>query len=214
MNIHTRIGLMTVALTIWAGTASAADPSADQQLKPPAPYSHAITECDRQAGHPDDPDKVVPGKERPEMDMNAAIAACRADLKNDPTNPRLIYQLARALTYSGHVDEGLPLIEQATRMGYAQAVFVTGYLYLDGAYKAPKNPCRAGELIRESALRGRMAGEVGFPAYVLEGRFKGCAVKQDPAELVRFLEAAKARKPEYYPGLLIDTLLREIKATN
>ncbi len=148
------------------------------------------------------------------MDMNAAIAACRADLKNDPTNPRLIYQLARALTYSGHVDEGLPLIEQATRMGYAQAVFVTGYLYLDGAYKAPKNPCRAGELIRESALRGRMAGEVGFPAYVLEGRFKGCAVKQDPAELVRFLEAAKARKPEYYPGLLIDTLLREIKATN
>jgi hypothetical protein len=188
--------------------------AAESRKWDPTPYSQAVTECDRQAGHPDDPFKVVPGKERPEMDMPAAIAACRADMQKDPGNPRIIYQLARALTYSGHVDEGLPLIEKSASMKYPQALFVTGYLYLDGAYKAPKNACRAGELIRESAIYGRMAGQVGFPKYVLDGRFKGCPVKQDRDEMIAFLEAAEAAKPEYYQGLLIDVLLKQLKSSS
>jgi len=199
---------LALLLTLSCAAASAAGPKKFD----PSPYSQAPTECDRQASHGDDPFKVLPGKERLEMDLPAAIAVCRADLQKDPGNPRLLYLLARVLTYDGRVDEGLPLIEKSASLNYPQSLFVTGYLYLDGAYKAPKNPCRAGELIRESALYGRMAGQVGFPKYVLDGRFTGCPVKQDPAEMAGFLEAAKAAKPEYYTELLIDVLQKDLAA--
>jgi len=179
----------------------------------PSRFSQAVTECDRQASHHDDPFKVLPGKEPAEMDLPAAIVACRADLQKDPGNPRLLYQLARALTYAGQVDEALPVIEKSVSLNYPQSLFVTGYLYLDGAYKAPKNPCRAGELIRESALYGRIAGQVGFPKYVLDGRFKGCPVRQDPDEMAGFLEAAKASRPEYYTELLINVLQKNLAAS-
>ena len=204
--------LLTIAAVMGVAPclAVAAVASIEPPLHGPAPYSLLVTECDRQAAHPEDPDKVAPGRERPDLDLEAAIAACRADLQKDPANPRLLYQLARVLTYSGRIEEALPPLEQAVRLRYRQAIFVAGYIYLDGTLKAPKDPCRAGELIRESALRGRMAGEIGFPAWVLEGRFKACAVKQDRAEMIGFLESARARKPGYYPGLLIDTLLREL----
>jgi hypothetical protein len=178
----------------------------------PSPYSQAVTDCDRRASHGDDPFKVAPGLERPQMDLPAAIRACEADLKKDPGNPRLLYLLARVLTYSGRVGEALPYIEKSASLKYPQSLFVTGYLYLDGAYQAPKDPCRAGELIRESAIYGRLAGQVGFPKYVLDGRFKGCAVRQDTAELAGFLAAAKASKPEYYVELLVDVLQKEVAA--
>ena len=96
-------------------------------------YSQEVTECDRLAGHSDDPNKVVPGIGTRAMDLPAAIQACRTDLAQDPQNPRLQYQLARALTYNGRVTEALPIIEQALSAGYPQAIFVTGYLYLEGA---------------------------------------------------------------------------------
>ena len=44
----------------------------------------------------------------------SAIAACEADLKKDPGNPRLLYLLARVLTYSGRVGEALPYIEKSS----------------------------------------------------------------------------------------------------
>ncbi len=174
-------------------------------------YSREVTECDRQASHPDDPDKVLPGKERVQMDLEAAIAACRADLAKDPGNPRLLYHLARALTYAGKAAEGLPLIEKSASLHYPQAIFVTGYLYLEGEYGAPKNACRAAALVRESAQYGRLAGQVGFPAWSLAGRFKGCDIPQDSGEMIAFLEAARAKKLDYYAGLLVDVLLRELR---
>lgn len=174
-------------------------------------YSQEVTECDRLAGHPDDPNKVVPGLGTRAMDLPAAIQACRADLANDPQNPRLQYQLARALTYNGRVGEALPIIEQAVSAGYPQAIFVTGYLYLEGAYSAPKNICRAGELIRESALYGRLAGQLGFPAYVLAGRFAECEVSQTREELIELVETARKTRLDYYPSVLAETLLTQLK---
>jgi hypothetical protein len=201
-----------VLFVMIVGVAGSAALAAESRSFDPSPYSQAVTDCDRRASHEDDPFKVAPGKERPQIDLPAAITACAADLKKDPGNPRLLYLLARVLTYSGRVGEALPYIEKSAALKYPQSLFVTGYLYLDGAYQAPKNACRAGELIRESAIYGRMAGQVGFPKYVLDGRFKGCAVKQDPAELAGFLAAAKATKPDYYIDLLVDVLQREVAA--
>jgi TPR repeat protein len=202
-----------LAVVVWVLLANAAG-ATDFRSFDTSTYSQAVTECDRQAAHPDDPHKVIRGLESSEMDMPAAIAACEAALKADPDNPRIVYQLARALTYAGRVKEGLPLIERAASMDYPQALFVTGYLYLSGAYDAPKDACRAAELIRRSAILGRVAGQVGFPAYFLEGRFAGCPVKQDPAEMVSMLEAARTTKLDYYAGLLVSTLLRQLRAAD
>jgi hypothetical protein len=205
---------MTPRASIALVLALACGPALASEAKTfdPAPYSQAVTDCDRRASHDDDPFKVSPGLERPQIDLPAAIRACEADLRKDPGNPRLLYLLARVLTYSGRVGEALPYIEKSAGLKYPQSLFVTGYLYLDGAYQAPKDACRAGELIRESAIYGRLAGQVGFPKYVLDGRFKGCPVRQDTAELAGFLAAAKASKPEYYVDLLVDVLQKEVAA--
>lgn len=175
-------------------------------------YSQDVTDCDRLAGHPDDPHKVVPGLGTRAMDLPAAIQTCRTDLAKDPQNPRLQYQLARALTYNGRVTEALPIIEQSAAAGYPQAIFVTGYLYLEGAYSAPKDACRAAELIRESALYGRVAGQLGYPAYVLAGRFEGCTVSQAREELIEFVETARKTRLDYYPAVLAESLLAQLKA--
>lgn len=188
----------------------AADAPASRTFDP-SPYSQKVTGCDRLASHPEDPFKVTPGVGTADVDTTAAIAACRAVLEKDPGNPRIQYQLARSLAYAGKGEEALPLLEKAAALDYPQALFVTGYLYLDGILKAPKNPCRAAELIRESAVYGRMAGLIGFPAYALEGRFAQCDSNPDESEIAAFLAAAKAAKPDYDQGLLVTALMRELE---
>ncbi len=174
-------------------------------------HSQTVTECDRVAAHPDDPLRVTRGVETREMDLPAAIAACRRDLAQDQSNPRLRYQLARALTYAGEVKEALPFIESSAAQKYPQSLFVTGYLYLSGAYQSPKDVCRAAELIYESAIYGRHAGQLGYPAYVLEGRFAACKTPQDKATLRALVEQARKAKLDYYPSVLADVLLRELR---
>jgi predicted Zn-dependent protease len=174
-------------------------------------HSQTVTECDRVAAHPDDPSRVTRGVETREMDLPAAIAACRRDLAQDQSNPRLRYQLARALTYAGEVKEALPFIESSAAQKYPQSLFVTGYLYLSGAYQSPKDVCRAAELIYESAIYGRHAGQLGYPAYVLEGRFAACKTPQDKATLRALVEQARKSKLDYYPSVLADVLLRELR---
>jgi len=66
-------------------------------------------------------------------------------------NPGVRYELGRALTYAGRIDEAIPELERAAAKGYPQAQFVLGYLYLDGRYRAPKDACRALDLILDAA---------------------------------------------------------------
>jgi hypothetical protein len=88
---------------------------------------------------------------------------------------------------------------------------VVGYIHLLGL-AAPKDVCLAAELIRLSAIAGRFAGQVGFPAYVLEGQFKNCPVKIDRREMLAFLDAGKANPQGagYYEQLLVTSLRRQV----
>lgn len=172
-----------------------------------------VTECDRLAAHPEDPDKVAPGVPQGQVDLPRAIAACQAAVKADPKNPRLNYQLARVLGYSGRGDEAKANRETAVAGDYPQALFVVGYIHLLGLNKAEKDACKAGDLVRRSALKGRLAGMIGFPHWALQGRFAGCPVKQDWGEMLGFLEAAKQRvSDDYYKGLLVETLTAQLKS--
>lgn len=166
-----------------------------------------VTECDRLAAHPSDPDRITAGVPESKVDTAAAIPACQAAVAADPANGRLNYQLARALGYAGRGKEAAPYREAAVKADYPQALFVVGYIHLLGLNDAPKDACKAGELIRRSALKGRHAGLVGFPHWSLQGAFKGCAVKQDKAEMRAFLEQAKPMsRGDYYQTILIESI--------
>jgi TPR repeat protein len=179
----------------------------------PARFSQSVTDCDRLAAHPDDPFKVSPGVPQAQVNFAVAIPACEAAVKADPANPRLAYQLARIYGYSGQGEKAIPFRQQATAALYPQSLFVVGFITLFGMNKQPQDTCKAGELIRQSAIAGRLAGQVAFPRYVLQGRFKDCAVPQDKAEMLGFLSAARKQVgQEFYQGMLIDLLTEQVSA--
>lgn len=183
----------------------------------PAAWSQEPTECDRLAAHPSDPDRLTAGVSQPAMlaaGIDTAIAACRAAVAADPANPRLNYQLARTLGYAGRGAEAAPFREVAVAGDYPQGLFVVGFVHLTGQ-GAPRDPCKAGYLIRRSAQAGRFAGLVGFPSWSLAGQFQGCPqVRVDLDELDGFLLRARAHPEnnDFYRGLLIDTLQRDVAA--
>jgi TPR repeat protein len=166
-----------------------------------------VTDCDRLAAHPSDPDKVAPGVAQKDIDLPAAIAACQNAVAAEPANGRLNYQLARVLGYSGRGTEAAPYRMAAVKADYPQALFVVGYIHLFGLNNAEKDACKAGELVRRAALKGRQAGLVGFPHWAMEGMFKGCTVPQDKTEMMSFLARAKTQtEGDFYQGLLIESL--------
>jgi len=175
-------------------------------------YSSEVTECDRLAAHPSDPNAVTDGVSRTGMDIPAAIEVCRKAVAADPENPRLNYQLARAYGYSGMHEEAEPYREAALRAGYPQSLFVMGYILVTGWSGTEIDPCYGGELIRRSAAAGRYAGLVGFPYYAVKGTFTGCDdLEVSAAQLEAMLDAATERGPDYYQGLLIDLLRDRVK---
>ena len=185
------------------------DPFADIGVYDRADWSRAVTACDRLAGHPDDPEHVAAGGRGPgEIDLPAAIAACREAVAEDPDNPRLNYQLGRVYGYSGDHAQGDPYRAVALRAGYPQALFVYGYIRLDDWDGRGADPCYGGELIRRSAEAGRFAGLVGFVHYALEGRFQDCPryPRVEPSELRAFLKRAEASADGYYQRLLVEAL--------
>ncbi len=170
-------------------------------------------DCDRLAAHPDDPDRAAPGVAQADVDTAAAIAACTAAVAADPANGRLNYQLARALGYAGRGAEAGPYRAAAVAAEHRQALFVVGYLHLLGLNGAPRDVCLAGDLIRRSALAGRQAGLIGFPHWALAGRFAGCAVPLDRAELRRFLDQAlTAARGNFYQQVAVEALLARLAA--
>lgn len=201
--------LSLVPLLATPPTARAAE---EVKLFDPSRHSQQVTECDRLASHPDDPFRVAPGLDREQIDLLKAIEACQRAVKEDPTNPRLNYQLGRTLGYSGRGAEGLANRAMAVEGNYPQALFVIGFMSLYGINQQPKDACYAGDLLRRSAQQGRLAGQLGFPRYVLMGMFASCSVKQDREEMLGFVAAARKQiGGDYYQGLLADMLEEDLR---
>ena len=207
---------LLVAVVVASSLGSARAAGLPQPTFDKSKFSQEPTACDLLAAHPDDPDRVAPGRERAEIakDYAGAIAACQSAVARDPENPRLRYQLARVLGYSGQGKLAMPHREKAIAGRYPQALFVNGFLYLTGQNENPKDVCKAGELMRESAIEGRLAGLLGFPRYAMQGTFAGCTVKQDRAELLAFLDAARQRVAgDFYRTMLVDLLREDLLAS-
>lgn len=205
-----RIFCFCLAFTLWAGAAHAEQPVSldDIETYERDAWSREATDCDRLAGHPNDPERVGEGVERPDIDLDAAIDACAKAVGDDPDNPRLNYQLARVYGYSDRHEEGDPYRNKALAAGYPQSLFVVGYIRLEGWDGRGKDACYGGALIRRSALAGRYAGLVGFPHYALDGQFDDCAAYPivDRTEMKGFLDAAETRGGDFYQRLLVANL--------
>lgn len=105
----------------------------------------AITECDRLAAHPEDPDHIGIGVPTQKVDLNAAVIACRAESERQPDNQRIRYQYARVLAYTGQWDtSALEMKKRAADAGYRQAQFVYGLFIARGRPACPTTSASPG----------------------------------------------------------------------
>jgi len=170
-----------------------------------------ITECDRLISHPLDPDRVTTGVPTAKMDHAAGIAACLAAIEADPDSARAHYQLARVYFYDDQVDKAMPHLEIASAGNYRQAMFVLGYILDSGVDGVATDVCRTEDLWLRSARADRLAALVSYPHHVVRGRFDACQIQASKAEMVEFLERARARDLDYYQGVLVGDVTADLE---
>ena len=172
----------------------------------------SMTACDREVGHPSDPERVGPGVSSSQVDTDRAMAACRADLLADPDNPRLQYQLARAIVY--HADrhgtsyeEGMVYLAQSASGGHVQAMFVYGLMLSREA-----RVCEAAPWTRRAAEGGLKAARLAYVDSAVGGQWADCDMTFNKDVMSGFLDAAADQVSGYYEKMLLGALRREVAA--
>jgi hypothetical protein len=170
------------------------------------------TECDKLASNPEDPDRVSAGVPREEVKLEAAIAACEADVARQPSNTRQRYQLARVLFYAGETERAVREMRAAADAGNRQAQFVYGLLISNRREHAPSDMCLVEQYWLKSARAGRQAARVSYVHHALRGRFNGCRIQASQDEMTDLLARAQADAGNYYERLLIEDLTEQLAA--
>ena len=170
-----------------------------------------ITECDRQAGHGLDPDGVVAGVSRSDMDLAVAEKACREAVRDYPAHARSNYQLGRVLYYGGRGEDALPYLTVAADAGYPQALFVLGYVQTIED-QLPINYYAAASLWQRSAALDHPWTAVYLPWEYLKGTFSKCDLTLSDADIQRFEKLALESIPYGDSEGRIEALQALIKA--
>lgn len=173
-----------------------------------------VTECDRLASHPEDPDIVAKGVPGAGVDIPKALAACEAAVAAAPDDPRQRYQLARILAYAGDTPRATGEMKRAADAGYRQAQFVYALFVDRGRPDAPTDLCVAEDYLLKAARAGRQAARVLYVERVFDGRFDGCRVQANTTELGQLLDVAAAEAGDFYERLLIDELRDRLAERN
>ncbi|MEZ5514216.1 MAG: ASCH domain-containing protein [Steroidobacteraceae bacterium] len=179
-------------------------------LAPVSRGQDAVSECDRRAAYPDDPNRTAPGVAREAIDLPVTIAVCEQAVAAAPGNFRVRYQLARVLFYAGQNERAVETMREAADGGYAQAQFVFGTFIDRARAGAPTDICLAEQYWRKAAAGGRQAARVAYVRHTLRGRFKSCANVAAPDEMVDMLAIAAETATNYYERLLIEDLAAEL----
>ena len=165
-----------------------------QAAAPPITGAAAVAECDRLAAGPSDATRPagVPGIGFKDMDGVKAVAACRAALAEQPTTPRIMFELARAIDkVQGPNDEAGGLMRKAATAGDPAAMYSVGYSFESGQ-SGKRDFAEALRWYRKSADGGSGIAmhRLGL---VYEG---GESVPQDRVEALRwYRKAADAGSP-------------------
>lgn len=176
----------------------------------PAAFAADVHECDRQAAHPSDPDRVGDGRSSSEVVTHRAIPACREAQSMYPDEARFHYQLGRAIVYwadanDGDYGEGMRHLETAAAMNYTQALFVVGLMY-----QREGRICDAMPGMRQAADQGLKSARITYVDHVLAGRFDDCESTAAIEEMSRWLDAAGEQVSGYYENMLLAGLKRQL----
>ena len=117
------------------------------------PLAERITACDRLAAGNRDPLRIVPGVPLQRLDAQEAILACTGDLAAHPDEPRLLYQLARALSHAERWREASHFAGLAAERGYPDAYALLAWMSAEG-HGVEAEPRRAVALWRRGAELG------------------------------------------------------------
>jgi TPR repeat protein len=174
-------------------------------------FAHT-TECDWVAGHTTEPERQAPGVPPRQINYKGAAFACERDLKADPNNIHLMYELGHLLWFQSPYQDkarSLELIKTAADRGYAQAQFVMGLAYSSDMFGdlLPVDFCESAKYHLKAARWGRYASLISYSRFALKGKFDSCKEKVDWNEVAGFLDLARgAYQYDWYDGLLIDDL--------
>jgi TPR repeat protein len=127
-----------------------------------------VRPCDLVAADDQDPLRVAPAVRTGLVNTRLAIRTCAQDLAREPDNPRLLFQLGRALDIAERFDEARHFYEQAAAAGYGAAFSNLAYMYLTGRGVA-RDDRRSADDYRQAALRGNDRGRVGIARAYREG---------------------------------------------
>lgn len=183
-------------------------------LLPLTGWPQPITSCDWEAAHPSDPDRVGPGVSSSDVETARAIAACRQALLTNADNPRLQYQLARAIVYHAERhntanEEGMRYLEQSARAGYTQAMFVYALMLT-----SKERVCEAPLWMQRAAEAGLKAARIGYVEGATSGRWSSCELSLDVQQMASFLDGAEEQVSGYYENLLLSTLRSALQTLN
>lgn len=111
------------------------------------------TECDRLAGHPDDPLRLssVKGVTSNQISLPDTKIACKKAVETYPDEPRLMFQYGRALHKSKNYDDAVQWYKKAADLGNAQALYNIAWFYDRG--RGVKKDAQEAARWMESALR-------------------------------------------------------------
>lgn len=205
-DYYDRLLLQDLSARLGARSRAKSAPPPQYAKAAPTPVPAVVTECDRLASHPEDPDIVVPGVPGSKVDVPKAIAACTKAVERDPANLRQRYQLARVLAYGGDSRRAAEEMKHAADEGYRQAQFVYGLFVERERPDAPADVCVAEDYWLKAARAGRQAARVIYVQRLFRGRFDACRVQAGTEEVGRLLEAAAADAREFSERLLIEEL--------
>ena len=178
----------------------------------PVAVSAQVADCDRLAANPPDPDRVVTGVPRSEMDVNAAIAACESALAASPETARFAYQLGRVLFYDGDTANSLKYIGEAAARGYRQAEFVMGALIDNRRSGVPYDICDVEDYWFRAATKGHLHARVAYVRHVTKHRFEQCDVQATNEELAAMIDARTTGSESYFLRLLVEDLKEDVAA--
>lgn len=169
-----------------------------------------ITDCDRLAANPPDPDRVTVGVAREDVDIPAALASCRIAQASHPEIARFSYQLGRVLFYDGQAEQALAAFTRAIDQDYRQAKFLVGLIMTRGYEGIPDDLCRVEALWRSSAHQNHSNAQVSYVSFAMDGQFNSCAERASVTDMAAFLDGAEAQLG-YVGGLLIANLRADLE---
>ena len=82
-----------------------------------------IAKCDQLAAHPDDSYRTAEGVHTLRLDVAKARAVCEEAVEDEPTNPRIKFQLGRVYRAQDLFEQAADLLESAVQDGYPAAEF-------------------------------------------------------------------------------------------